>query len=115
YEEVPNGEDVKNVEDLKGDSDGEIVPDTKFEEDFPNQKGEEDSVGGNVFWVKSKEVTGWIPDFVEHNDEEEDLEVGLYEEVPNGEDVKNVEDLKGDSDGEIVPDTKFEEDFPNQK
>nr|GEW96380.1 RNA-directed DNA polymerase, eukaryota, reverse transcriptase zinc-binding domain protein [Tanacetum cinerariifolium] len=46
---IPNGEDVKNVEDLKGDSDGEIVPDTKFEEDFPNQKGEEDSVGqGNV-------------------------------------------------------------------
>nr|GEX84277.1 RNA-directed DNA polymerase, eukaryota [Tanacetum cinerariifolium] len=49
YEEVPNGEDVKNVEDLEDDSDGEIVPDTKFEEDFPNQKGEEDSVGqGNM-------------------------------------------------------------------
>nr|GEU78239.1 nucleotide-binding alpha-beta plait domain-containing protein [Tanacetum cinerariifolium] len=45
YEEVPNGEDVKNVEDLKGDSGGEIVPDTKFKVDFPNQKGEEDSVG----------------------------------------------------------------------
>nr|GEY57431.1 RNA-directed DNA polymerase, eukaryota, reverse transcriptase zinc-binding domain protein [Tanacetum cinerariifolium] len=49
YEEVPNGEDVNNVEDLEGDSDGEIVPDTKCEEDFPNQKGKEDSVGqGNV-------------------------------------------------------------------
>nr|GEW95788.1 RNA-directed DNA polymerase, eukaryota [Tanacetum cinerariifolium] len=49
YEEVPNGEDVKNVEDLEGDSDGEIVHDTKFEEDFPNQKGKEDSVRqGNV-------------------------------------------------------------------
>nr|GEX90840.1 hypothetical protein [Tanacetum cinerariifolium] len=48
-EEVPNGKDVKNVEDLKGDSDGEIVPDTKFEEDFSNQKGEKYSVGqGNV-------------------------------------------------------------------
>nr|GEY90439.1 RNA-directed DNA polymerase, eukaryota [Tanacetum cinerariifolium] len=53
--------------------------------------------------------------FVEDNDEEEDSEVGSYEEVPNGEDVKNVEDLEGDSDGEIIPDTKFEEDFPNQK
>nr|GEV25454.1 RNA-directed DNA polymerase, eukaryota, reverse transcriptase zinc-binding domain protein [Tanacetum cinerariifolium] len=31
--------------DLEGDSDEELVPDTKFEEDFPNQKGEEDSVG----------------------------------------------------------------------
>nr|GEU79589.1 RNA-directed DNA polymerase, eukaryota [Tanacetum cinerariifolium] len=56
-----------------------------------------------------------IPDFVEDNDEEEDSDVGSYEEVPNGEDVKNVEDLEGDSDGEIVLDTKFEEDFPNQK
>nr|GEV57968.1 RNA-directed DNA polymerase, eukaryota, reverse transcriptase zinc-binding domain protein [Tanacetum cinerariifolium] len=53
--------------------------------------------------------------FVKENDKEEDSEVGSYDEVPNGEYVKNVEDLEGDSDGEIVPDTKFEEDFPNQK
>nr|GEX25301.1 RNA-directed DNA polymerase, eukaryota [Tanacetum cinerariifolium] len=45
----------------------------------------------------------------------EDSEIGSYEEVPNEEDVKNVEDLEGDSDGEIVPDTKFGEDFLNQK
>nr|GEW46894.1 RNA-directed DNA polymerase, eukaryota [Tanacetum cinerariifolium] len=70
---------------------------------------------GKVFWVRAKEVPGWILDFVEKNDKEEDSEVGSYEKVPNGEDVKNVEDLEGDSDGEIVPDTKFEEDFPNQK
>nr|GEZ64688.1 RNA-directed DNA polymerase, eukaryota, reverse transcriptase zinc-binding domain protein [Tanacetum cinerariifolium] len=71
-------------------------------------------IEGKVFWVRAKEVPGWIPNFVEDNDEEEDSEVGSYEEVPNGEDVKNVEDLEGDSDGEIVHDTKFEEDFPNQ-
>nr|GEV60876.1 nucleotide-binding alpha-beta plait domain-containing protein [Tanacetum cinerariifolium] len=59
---------------------------------------------GRVTWVEIKE----------DNDEEEDLEVGSYEKVPNGEDVKNVEDLEGDSDGEIVLDTKFEEDFLNQ-
>nr|GEX20477.1 nucleotide-binding alpha-beta plait domain-containing protein [Tanacetum cinerariifolium] len=70
---------------------------------------------GKVFWVRPKEVPGWISYFVEDSDEEEDSEVGSYEEVSNGEDVKNVEDLEGDSDGEIVPDTKFEEDFPNQK
>nr|GEU34783.1 RNA-directed DNA polymerase, eukaryota, reverse transcriptase zinc-binding domain protein [Tanacetum cinerariifolium] len=70
---------------------------------------------GKVFWVRAKEVPGWISDFVEDNDEEEDSEVGSYEEVPKGEDVKNVEDLEGDSDGEIVLDTKFEEDFLNQK
>nr|GEU81652.1 nucleotide-binding alpha-beta plait domain-containing protein [Tanacetum cinerariifolium] len=70
---------------------------------------------GKVFWVRAKEVPGWILDFVEDNDEEEDSKVGSYKKLPNGEDVNNVEDLKGDSDGEIVPDTKFEEDFPNQK
>nr|GEU93983.1 nucleotide-binding alpha-beta plait domain-containing protein [Tanacetum cinerariifolium] len=71
-------------------------------------------MGGSHGWklkVRAKEVPGWIPYFVEDNDEEEDSEVGSYKEVLNGEDVKNVEDLKGDSDGEIVPDTKFEEDF----
>nr|GFB10443.1 hypothetical protein [Tanacetum cinerariifolium] len=72
-------------------------------------------IKGKVFWVSAKEVPGWIPDFVEDNDEEEDSEVGSYEEVPNGEDVKNVEDLERDIDGEIVLDTKFEGDFPNQK
>nr|GEU55487.1 nucleotide-binding alpha-beta plait domain-containing protein [Tanacetum cinerariifolium] len=70
---------------------------------------------GKVFWVRAKEVPSWIPYLVEDNDEEEDSEVGSYEEVPNGEYVKNVEDLKGDSDREIVPDTKFEVDFQNQK
>nr|GEV53302.1 tubulin alpha-2 chain [Tanacetum cinerariifolium] len=69
---------------------------------------------GSVTWVEIEEVPGWISDFVEDNDEEEDSKVGSYEKVPNGEDVKNVEDLEGDSDGEIVPDTKFEEDFSNQ-
>nr|GEZ21415.1 RNA-directed DNA polymerase, eukaryota, reverse transcriptase zinc-binding domain protein [Tanacetum cinerariifolium] len=33
--------------------------------------------------------------FMEDNDEEENSEVSSYEEVPNGEDVKNVEDLEG--------------------
>nr|GFD52488.1 UvrD-like helicase, ATP-binding domain, P-loop containing nucleoside triphosphate hydrolase [Tanacetum cinerariifolium] len=68
---------------------------------------------GNVFWVRAKEVPGWIPDFMEDNDEVDDSKVGSYEEVANGEDVKNVEDLEGDSDGEIVPGTKFEEYFLN--
>nr|GEV72140.1 UvrD-like helicase, ATP-binding domain, P-loop containing nucleoside triphosphate hydrolase [Tanacetum cinerariifolium] len=63
-----------------------------------------------VFWVRAKEVPGWIPDFVEDSDEEEDSEVGSYEEVPNGEDVKNVEYLEGDSDGKVDGFDKFIED-----
>nr|GFA77779.1 RNA-directed DNA polymerase, eukaryota [Tanacetum cinerariifolium] len=73
---------------------------------------------GGVTWVEiegPKKYLVGFSNFVEDNDEEEDSKVGSYEEVPNGNDVKNVEDLEGDSDGEIVPHTKFEEDFPNQK
>nr|GEZ94327.1 pentatricopeptide repeat-containing protein At2g22070 [Tanacetum cinerariifolium] len=53
-------------------------------------------IEGKVFWVRAKEVPGWIPNFVEDSDEEEDSEVGSYEEVPNGEEVKNVKDLEDD-------------------
>nr|GFB66554.1 hypothetical protein [Tanacetum cinerariifolium] len=35
-------------------------------------------IKGKVFWVSAKEVPGWIPDFVEDNDEEEDSEVGHF-------------------------------------
>nr|GEW50432.1 hypothetical protein [Tanacetum cinerariifolium] len=44
YEEEPNGGDFRNVEDLEGDSDGEVVPNTKFEEESQKQKDEEVSV-----------------------------------------------------------------------
>nr|GEU41234.1 RNA-directed DNA polymerase, eukaryota [Tanacetum cinerariifolium] len=40
---------------------------------------------------------------MEDNDDEEDSEVGSYEEVPNGEDVKNVEDLEGHFKKSEVP------------
>nr|GEW14261.1 hypothetical protein [Tanacetum cinerariifolium] len=49
---------------------------------------------GKVFWVRATEVPGWILDFKEDNYKEEDSKVVSYEEVPNGEDVKNVEDLE---------------------
>nr|GEV77959.1 RNA-directed DNA polymerase, eukaryota, reverse transcriptase zinc-binding domain protein [Tanacetum cinerariifolium] len=44
-----------------------------------------------------------VKDFVEDNDEEEDSKVGSYEEVPNGNDVKNVEDLEGHFKKSDVP------------
>nr|GEV66205.1 RNA-directed DNA polymerase, eukaryota, reverse transcriptase zinc-binding domain protein [Tanacetum cinerariifolium] len=67
--------------------------------------------GGKMFWVRAKEVPGWIPDFVEDNDEEEDSEVGSYEEVPNEEDVKNVKDLEGEEDSIGQGNVKSEDPF----
>ncbi|GJR75257.1 nucleotide-binding alpha-beta plait domain-containing protein [Tanacetum coccineum] len=70
---------------------------------------------GKVVWVRAKEVPGWIPDFVEDNEEEDDSEDGSHEDKLNEGDFRNVEDLEGDSDGEIVPDTKCEEESQTQK
>nr|GEX89406.1 nucleotide-binding alpha-beta plait domain-containing protein [Tanacetum cinerariifolium] len=55
-----------------------------------------------VTWVE-------IEDFVEDNEEENESDDESYEDEPNVGDFKNVEDLEGDSDGDAVPDTKFDE------
>nr|GFC76343.1 UvrD-like helicase, ATP-binding domain, P-loop containing nucleoside triphosphate hydrolase [Tanacetum cinerariifolium] len=62
-----------------------------------------------MVWVRAKEVPVWILEFMEDNEEEDESEDGSYEYEPNGGDFRNVEDLKGDSDGKVVPNTKFEE------
>ncbi|GKD23981.1 RNA-directed DNA polymerase, eukaryota [Tanacetum coccineum] len=49
-----------------------------------------------VFWVRAKETTGWVPDFTEETDEEEHSDV----------------DSKDDNDVEDVPDTMFENEDP---
>nr|GEX33192.1 nucleotide-binding alpha-beta plait domain-containing protein [Tanacetum cinerariifolium] len=64
---------------------------------------------GMVVWVKAKVVPGWVPDFVEDNEEENESDDESYEDEPNVGDFKNVKDLEGDSDGDAVPDTKFNE------
>nr|GFA92337.1 nucleotide-binding alpha-beta plait domain-containing protein [Tanacetum cinerariifolium] len=42
-----------------------------------NSKMDSDSSPVMVFWVRAKEVPGWIPDFMEDNDEEEDSEESI--------------------------------------
>ncbi|GKE35798.1 hypothetical protein Tco_1455120 [Tanacetum coccineum] len=64
---------------------------------------------GKVVWVRAKEVPGWVPDFVEDNEEENESDDESYEDEPNVGDLKNVENLEGDSDGDVVSDTKFDE------
>ncbi|GJY62771.1 putative RNA-directed DNA polymerase, eukaryota, reverse transcriptase zinc-binding domain protein [Tanacetum coccineum] len=69
---------------------------------------------GKVFWVRAKEIPGWVPDFVEDNDEETNTDEETNEGESNGEDVglKKFSTWEGDSDEEAVPDTKFEEEIP---
>ncbi|GJU21341.1 RNA-directed DNA polymerase, eukaryota [Tanacetum coccineum] len=64
---------------------------------------------GEAYWVRAKEVLGWIPDFVEQNDE--DSESG--DEQFKGDFKKylgrNDEELDGENEVNEVPDTVFEE------
>ncbi|GJX07771.1 hypothetical protein Tco_0195703 [Tanacetum coccineum] len=64
-----------------------------------------------MMWAK--EIPSWVPDFVEDNDEETDTNDETNEEDPNGEDIglKISSTWEGDSDVEVVPDSKFEEDL----
>ncbi|GKA65245.1 RNA-directed DNA polymerase, eukaryota, reverse transcriptase zinc-binding domain protein [Tanacetum coccineum] len=64
-----------------------------------------------VFWIRAKEVPGWVPDFMEETDEDYDSDDGLKE---GGLKVKDVASLGGERDVEEVPETKLEEILHNQ-
>nr|GFA93034.1 UvrD-like helicase, ATP-binding domain, P-loop containing nucleoside triphosphate hydrolase [Tanacetum cinerariifolium] len=65
------------------------------------------------FWVRAKEIPGWVPNFMEDNDEETDTDEDTNEGESNGEYVglKNFLTWEGDSDEEAIPDTKFKEEI----
>nr|GEY96783.1 RNA-directed DNA polymerase, eukaryota, reverse transcriptase zinc-binding domain protein [Tanacetum cinerariifolium] len=61
---------------------------------------------GKVFWIRAKEVPGWVPDFLEEYDEE-DLSDDGSRDVDSKK--KNLETCGDDSDLEEVQETVFEE------
>nr|GEV00338.1 RNA-directed DNA polymerase, eukaryota, reverse transcriptase zinc-binding domain protein [Tanacetum cinerariifolium] len=67
---------------------------------------------GKVFWIRAKEVPGWVPDFMDDSDEEYDTYGDTTTGGSLGEDDSNCGDV---SDVEEVSETKFEEglDAPN--
>nr|GEX62741.1 RNA-directed DNA polymerase, eukaryota [Tanacetum cinerariifolium] len=61
---------------------------------------------GKVFWIRAKEVPGWVPDLMEESEEEEQSDVGSLE----GDNKMNEDDLCGDNmDMTDVPETVFDE------
>ncbi|GJZ94123.1 hypothetical protein Tco_0666326 [Tanacetum coccineum] len=72
---------------------------------------------GKVFWVRAKEIFGWVPDFVEENEEETDTEDEINDEefIGNDMELKKCPNWDEDSDIELVPDSKFEEEIPKTK
>nr|GEX99873.1 RNA-directed DNA polymerase, eukaryota [Tanacetum cinerariifolium] len=61
---------------------------------------------GKVFWIRAKEVPGWVPDLIEESEEEEQSDVDSLE----GDNKMNEDDLCGDNmDMTDVPETVFDE------
>ncbi|GJZ68497.1 nucleotide-binding alpha-beta plait domain-containing protein, partial [Tanacetum coccineum] len=61
---------------------------------------------GKVFWIRAKETPGWVPDFTDEVDEEENSDVDSKDGVfkVDERDTSDYSDVKG------VPETLFEED-----
>ncbi|GJT19197.1 hypothetical protein Tco_0877903 [Tanacetum coccineum] len=61
---------------------------------------------GKVFWVRAKEVPGWVPELLEESDEEDQSDDGFME----GDNKAQYVGSSGDnSDMEEVPETNFDE------
>ncbi|GKD64357.1 RNA-directed DNA polymerase, eukaryota, reverse transcriptase zinc-binding domain protein [Tanacetum coccineum] len=65
---------------------------------------------GIVFWVRAKEVSSWIPDFVEDEEEDNDSDGGIIVDRLDAEndDKQDYEDVVEESDVEEVSETIFE-------
>ncbi|GJS28973.1 RNA-directed DNA polymerase, eukaryota, reverse transcriptase zinc-binding domain protein [Tanacetum coccineum] len=68
---------------------------------------------GKVFWVRAKEIPGWVPDFMEDDNEESDIDDATNGEESNGEDVdfKKFSASKGENENEVVPDSMFQDEL----
>ncbi|GJY59947.1 RNA-directed DNA polymerase, eukaryota, reverse transcriptase zinc-binding domain protein [Tanacetum coccineum] len=66
---------------------------------------------GKAYWVRDKEVPGWVPNFVEQSDEENESDDENLEGELNGDILRSDEDLEGDNEMNVVPDTVFEEEL----
>ncbi|GKC69722.1 hypothetical protein Tco_1115605 [Tanacetum coccineum] len=51
---------------------------------------------GKVFWVRAKEIPGWVPDFMEDDNEESDMDDAINEEESNGEDRNELHEINGE-------------------
>ncbi|GKE34615.1 hypothetical protein Tco_1453937, partial [Tanacetum coccineum] len=67
---------------------------------------------GKVYWIRAKEVTGWVPEFVEDIEKESDMEENIKEGNLKAEDG-GFPFVEGDSDVEGVPETEYAEDSHN--
>ncbi|GJR58436.1 RNA-directed DNA polymerase, eukaryota, reverse transcriptase zinc-binding domain protein [Tanacetum coccineum] len=61
---------------------------------------------GKTFWIRAKEVPGWVPEFMEDLDEEEEAEEDIKEGFFNNHEMGSMDE---NSELEEVPETIFEQ------
>nr|GEV10786.1 hypothetical protein [Tanacetum cinerariifolium] len=66
---------------------------------------------GKTCWVRAIDVLGWVPDFEDDYDDDDDFESNDGTQVAEGpgESVGKCSDLKGKSDSEAISETRFED------
>ncbi|GJV33736.1 nucleotide-binding alpha-beta plait domain-containing protein [Tanacetum coccineum] len=64
---------------------------------------------GKAYWVRAKEIPGWVPDFIDENDEVDESDDESFEGEPNGDNLNNGDDVRGENEIDEVPDNIFEE------
>ncbi|GKC32553.1 hypothetical protein Tco_1039847 [Tanacetum coccineum] len=67
---------------------------------------------GKAYWLCAKEILGWTPDFDEHNDEDNDSDDEQFEGVFKEDISGSDEEVQGENDVSVVPDTVVEETNP---
>ncbi|GKA51774.1 nucleotide-binding alpha-beta plait domain-containing protein [Tanacetum coccineum] len=84
---------------------------------IPLKMWSENTFKRKVFWVRAKEISRWVPDFMKENEEETDREdeINSEEFISNDMKLKKCENWDEDSDIEVVPDSKFVEEIPKTK
>ncbi|PWA79095.1 hypothetical protein CTI12_AA209760 [Artemisia annua] len=68
---------------------------------------------GKSFVIRAKEMSGWSPDFEDHDDEESELEEGQFDGEFKGEEVNSDVDLEEEDEVNEVPETVYEDETSN--
>nr|GEU86188.1 DIE2/ALG10 family [Tanacetum cinerariifolium] len=68
---------------------------------------------GKVYWVRAKEVSGWVPDFEESSEDASESDNSQSDDGFHGDIVGGKEDKQGEDDVSMVPDSMADKENKN--
>ncbi|GJU01055.1 hypothetical protein Tco_1111393 [Tanacetum coccineum] len=74
-------------------------------------------IKGDIYWVRAKEIHGWVLDFMEGENEEDDSDedIATVDSDKENEDMNDIHNKEGYSECEEVPETVFEQQYDTSK